>query len=126
MTTIRSAAAVGVVLALSATTGCATVPDRLDVNLAAVPAGTGEAITGSATFAVGTDVLPGRWTTTAPPSCFWARLSTTEAVPGAVIESGHGHGTTGVIIDPGDAAFVSAGCGTWSRTPGGNTEAAQR
>lgn len=93
----------------------------LDVNHAQVPAGTGEAITGSATFTVGTDVLPGRWTTTAESSCYWARLSTTDAMPGAVLDSGRGHGTTGVVIEATDAAFVSVGCGTWRRTPGGNT-----
>ena len=106
------AATAAAALALAALAGCASVPERVAVQLDPSPAPA--TITGSATFTVGLDVAPGRYTTTAPPSCYYARLSELSGDPGAVIASGRGPGTRGVVIEASDAAFVSIGCGTWS------------
>ena len=108
----RAATAAAALALAAALSGCASVPERVAVQLDPSPAPA--TITGSATFTVGLDVAPGRYTTTAPPSCYYARLSELSGDPGAVIASGRGPGTRGVVIEAGDAAFVSIGCGTWN------------
>ncbi|MET9486247.1 hypothetical protein [Nocardia sp. NPDC006630] len=70
------------------------------------------------TFKVGIDIQPGVYTTTTAASiCAWARLSAITDDLSAVLQSGGAiNGYVKVEIKPGDIAFYTAGCGTWTLT----------
>lgn len=72
------------------------------------------------TFVVGTDIAPGTYKTEGPypralPNCYWARLKGVSGELGDVITNGNTRGPTTVTIKPGDTAFKSNGCATWTK-----------
>lgn len=70
---------------------------------------------GSGTHLVGTDIEPGTYRSGASDYCYWARLSGTGGSLGDIIANGNTDGPAVVTIAPGDAAFESARCGTWTK-----------
>jgi hypothetical protein len=70
---------------------------------------------GDGTWVVPSQVPPGRWQSTGSGSCYWQR---SKDLAGGIDSIAANDNTTGpaiVDIQPGDAAFVSKGCGTWTK-----------
>jgi hypothetical protein len=67
----------------------------------------------SGTFAVGTQVAPGRWRSDGGDLCYWERLSGLGGGLDELVASAGVPGPTEVVVAPTDAAFSSFGCGTW-------------
>ena len=66
-------------------------------------------------YAVGSQVVPGRYVTTAGTTdCFWQRLSGFSGVPAERITNNVGSGQRIVDIAANDTGFVTSGCGTWT------------
>jgi hypothetical protein len=77
---------------------------------------------GDGTFEVLTDIKPGKYKTAgAPPGqppCYWARLKDLQGQVTSNIATGYGNqGPDIVMIEPGDTAFTTRGCGVWRRQP---------
>ena len=72
---------------------------------------------GPGTFAVGTQVVPGRWRSDGGALCYWERLAGLGGGLDELLASAGVPGPTEVVVAPTDAAFRSFGCGTWHAVP---------
>jgi len=76
---------------------------------------------GDGTFLIGADIEPGQYKTTVPPetdlACMWHRLRGTGGTRAEKIETGFERpgADAFVTIQPGDKAFDSLDCGTWTK-----------
>lgn len=67
-------------------------------------------------FLVGSDVAAGTWQSNGTgSSCYWERQRGLSGESGTIIANYFGSAPTIVTIGASDRAFVSSGCGTWSR-----------
>ena len=69
------------------------------------------------TFTVGTDVVPGIYSSAGPVgsgTCYWKRMANPD---GALIDNAISKKPQVVQIDAGDKAFKTSGCQTWQLTP---------
>ncbi len=69
------------------------------------------------TFNVGTDVVPGIYSSAGPVgsgTCYWKRMANPD---GALIDNAISKRPQVVQIDAGDKAFKTTGCQTWQLTP---------
>lgn len=76
------------------------------------------------TYAVGTDVVPGVYSSAGPVTdgtCSWRRTSNPD---GATIDNALTHQPQVVLIDPTDKAFKTTGCQVWQLTEGATPDAA--
>jgi hypothetical protein len=72
------------------------------------------------TFAVGTDIAPGTYSTAGPVAdgaCYWKRMGNPD---GNLIDNSMSKKPQVVQIDPTDKAFKTSGCQPWQLTPGAN------
>lgn len=68
-------------------------------------------------YAVGTDIVPGTYSSGGPVgngTCYWKRMSNPD---GALIDNAMSKKPQVVQIDPGDKAFKTSGCQPWQLTP---------
>lgn len=65
------------------------------------------------TWIVGTEVDPGTYRDSGGTSCYWERLSGFSGTSEDRIANGFSDNQQIVTIEPGDAGFLSEGCGTW-------------
>jgi hypothetical protein len=75
------------------------------------------------TFAVGTDIVPGIYSTPGPVgngTCYWKRMSNPD---GALIDNALSKKPQVVQIDPSDKAFKTTGCQPWQIAPDGTAPA---
>nr|WP_249025758.1 hypothetical protein [Mycobacterium florentinum] len=77
------------------------------------PPGPKTTMTANGTFLVNTDVAPGTYRTAGGESCYWARLRSLDT--GDAIDNNVGDGQQVVRILPTDTAFVTRGCGIWTK-----------
>jgi hypothetical protein len=91
--------------AFSSSPGCGT--------WRAFDGGTALATFGPGTFAVGTQVAPGRWRSDGGDLCYWERLGGLGGGLDELVASAGVPGPTEVVVAPTDAGFRSFGCGTW-------------
>jgi hypothetical protein len=68
---------------------------------------------GPGTFAVGSQLAPGRWRSDGCDLCYWERLSGLGGGLDELVASAGVSGPTEVEVAPTDVAFSSLGCGTW-------------
>jgi hypothetical protein len=68
---------------------------------------------GPGTFAVGAQVVPGRWRSDGGDLCYWERLAGLGGGLDELLDSAGVPGPTEVVLGPSDVAFSSFGCGTW-------------
>jgi hypothetical protein len=69
------------------------------------------------TFTVGTDILPGIYSSAGPVgtgTCYWKRMGNPD---GALIDNAMSKKPQVVQIDPTDKAFRTSGCQPWQNTP---------
>lgn len=69
------------------------------------------------TFTVGTDVVPGIYSSAGPVgtgTCYWKRMANPD---GALIDNAISKKPQVVQIDAGDKAFKTSGCQPWQLTP---------
>ena len=69
------------------------------------------------TYAVGSDIAPGTYSTAGPVgngTCYWKRTSNPD---GALIDNSMSKKPQVVLIDPTDKAFKTDGCQPWQLTP---------
>jgi hypothetical protein len=74
-------------------------------------------------FAVGTDIVPGVYSSGGPVgngTCYWKRTSNPD---GALIDNSLSKKPQVVRIDPTDKAFKTDGCQPWQLTPDANVPA---
>ncbi len=93
----------------------------------ATPAPTPATSFGGGIQVVGTDIQPGTYQSSRDPSgggelggidvCYWERLAGLSGDVGDIIVSDLTEGRATVAIAPGDLAFNSLGCGTWTQLP---------
>jgi hypothetical protein len=75
------------------------------------------------TYAVGTDIAPGIYSSAGPVdngSCYWKRMGNPD---GALIDNALSKKPQVVQIDPTDKAFKTSGCQPWQLTPDANPPA---
>jgi hypothetical protein len=75
------------------------------------------------TYAVGTEVVPGVYSSAGPVgngTCYWKRMGNPD---GAVIDNALSKKPQVVRIDPTDKAFKTTGCQPWQQTPDANPPA---
>jgi len=70
---------------------------------------------GDGTFIVNKDIAPGTWRSSGSGTCYWERLKGFSGELGDIIANDNVSGSAVVTIDPGDAGFSSARCGTWTK-----------
>ncbi|WP_123353515.1 hypothetical protein [Frigoribacterium sp. PhB160] len=70
---------------------------------------------GSGVHLVGTDIQPGQYRNTGSDDCYWARLRGTSGDFSDLIANDLPSGPAVVSILPGDVAFSSERCGTWTK-----------
>jgi hypothetical protein len=66
------------------------------------------------TYAVGTDIAPGTYTTVGPipdGACYWKRVNGTELLDNALTKK-----PQTVVIEPTDTAFTTNDCQPWQKT----------
>ena len=68
---------------------------------------------GPGTFAVGAQVVPGRWRSDGGDLCYWERLDGLTGGLEEIVATASTTGPTEVTVAATDAAFHSLGCGTW-------------
>lgn len=71
------------------------------------------------TYAVGTDIVPGTYSSAGPVgagTCYWKRLGGTNGSD--VIDNAMSHKPQVVQIEPTDKAFKTDGCQPWQMDPG--------
>ncbi|WP_081396312.1 hypothetical protein [Mycobacterium colombiense] len=81
------------------------------------PAGPKTSIDKDGIYAVGTDIVPGIYSSGGPVdngTCYWKRTSNPD---GALIDNAMSKKPQVVQIDPGDKAFKTSGCQPWQLTP---------
>jgi hypothetical protein len=96
--------------ALFSTSGCAPF-----INEAYPTTASPTSSFGDGSWIVNADVAAGRWTAPGGPSCLWERVSDFSGDPSALKATDSGTDNPIVDIQPGDAGFISYGCGTWTR-----------
>jgi hypothetical protein len=85
----------------------------VNAQTASTAAQPGTTIPGDGTFLVGVDVRPGTYVSSNPGYCSWYRLSSLST--DSIIDSGNtASGKQYVTIAPGDVAFKTLSCSTWS------------
>jgi hypothetical protein len=80
----------------------------------APPPGPKTTIDGDGTYAVGTDIAPGTYSSAGPVgdgTCYWKRVNGTDIVDNALSKKAQV-----VQIDPTDTAFKTNGCQPWQQT----------
>ena len=77
------------------------------------PPGPKTTMTANGTFVVNTDIAAGTYRTDGGADCYWARLKSLNT--GDVIDNNISDGQQVVRILPTDAAFMTRGCGTWTK-----------
>lgn len=70
---------------------------------------------GDGTWVVPSQVPPGRWQSSGGSGCYWQRSANLAGDIHSINANDNVEGPTVVDIQPGDAAFVSKRCGTWTR-----------
>ena len=70
---------------------------------------------GDGVWAVGSQVVPGRYQATNTTNCFWKRLSAFSGASSSTLANSSGSGTRIVDIAPTDVGISSSRCGTWTR-----------
>jgi hypothetical protein len=86
----------------------------------APPAGPKTSIDKDGTYAVGTDIAPGIYSSAGPVgdgTCYWKRTSNPD---GALVDNALSHKPQVVQIDPSDKTFKTSGCQAWQLTPDAN------
>ena len=81
---------------------------------AAAPPAPMTSIDADGTYAVGTEVLPGTYTTAGPipdGACYWKRVSGSELLDNALSKK-----PQTVVIEPTDTAFTTNDCQPWQQT----------
>jgi hypothetical protein len=81
------------------------------------PAGPKTSIDKDGIYAVGTDIVPGIYSSGGPVdngTCYWKRTGNPD---GALIDNAMSKKPQVVQIDPGDKAFKTSGCQPWQLTP---------
>jgi len=81
----------------------------------APPDGAQTAMNHDGTYAVGTDIVPGTYSSAGPVgdgTCYWKRVNGNEIVENALSRK-----PQVVSIEPGDTAFKTDGCQPWQLTP---------
>jgi hypothetical protein len=71
------------------------------------------------TYAVGTDIVPGTYSSAGPVNggtCYWKRVGSDEDNKTIVIDNALSKKPQVVQIDPGDKAFKTDGCQPWQKT----------
>lgn len=71
-------------------------------------------IEGNGTFKVGTDVMPGAYTSAGPlngSACYWKRTAGDK-----VVDNGLTKRSPVIVIDPTDTTFTTSDCQTWTMT----------
>ncbi len=84
----------------------------------AIPSPPKTTIDADGTYAVGTDIVPGVYSSAGPivdGTCSWKRTSNPD---GATIDNALTHQPQVVLIDPTDQAFKTRGCQVWQLTAG--------
>ncbi|MGO4202821.1 hypothetical protein AB4Z09_13925 [Rhodococcus sp. TAF43] len=71
-------------------------------------------IKGDGIFLVGKDINPGTYRNSGTSSCYWQRSSGTSGDFDEILANGNENGPAVVTIQPGDVAFTSKRCGTWT------------
>ena len=67
------------------------------------------------TYAVGTDIVPGTYTSAGPVgngTCYWKRVAGSDIVDNAISKK-----PQVVVVDPADTTFKTDGCQPWQLTP---------
>lgn len=93
--------------------------DAPAVDAPAPPAGPVTSF-GAGTYAVGTDIVPGMYSSSGPDGsnfagCYWARLKDTSGNAEAIIANNIDQGQTVVTVSASDGAFKTQGCSTWHK-----------
>lgn len=81
------------------------------------PAGPKTSIDKDGIYAVGSDIVPGIYSSGGPVgdgTCYWKRTGNPD---GAIIDNAMSKKPQVVQIDPGDKAFKTSGCQPWQLTP---------
>jgi hypothetical protein len=71
------------------------------------------------TYAVGTDIVPGTYSSAGPVdggTCYWKRLGNANGNANAIIDNALSKKPQVVEIDPTDTAFKTDGCQPWQKT----------
>ncbi|WP_293054314.1 hypothetical protein [Mycobacterium sp.] len=71
------------------------------------------------TYAVGTDIVPGTYSSAGPVNggtCYWKRVGSDEDNKTVIIDNAMSKKPQVVQIDPGDKAFKTDGCQPWQKT----------
>lgn len=71
-------------------------------------------IEGDGIFLVGKDINPGTYRNSGTSGCYWKRSSGTSGDFDEILANGNESGPAVVTIQPGDVAFTSKRCGTWT------------
>lgn len=110
-------------VSLSAPTATADLPSDATGTSAPMPVTS----FGGGIQIVGTDVQPGTYQSSSDPSgggelggidaCYWERLAGLSGDLRDIIANDLTEGRATVTIAPGDVAFSSFGCGTWTEVP---------
>ena len=111
----NAAAAAGLVVAVVGGTPAIASADP-STPAPAPPAAPKTTIDADGTYAVGTDIAPGVYSTAGPVgdgACFWKRIGTPD---GATIDNALTKKPQTVPIDPTDASFKTNGCQPWQLT----------
>ena len=80
-------------------------------DIAPRPPGPKTTIEGDGTYAVGTDIVPGTYTSAGPAgdgACYWKRVSGSDIVDNALTKK-----PQVVTIEAGDTAFATSKCQPW-------------
>jgi hypothetical protein len=72
---------------------------------------------GTGTWLVGSEVVPGTYSSSGNDTCYWARLSGLGGTVDDIIANNYGGGRQVVTIAASDVAFESDDCGTWTLVP---------
>jgi hypothetical protein len=70
---------------------------------------------GDGTWAVPSQMTPGRWESSGGTTCYWARLNNLAGDIDSIAANDNTGGPAVVDIQGSDVAFNSAGCGTWTK-----------
>jgi hypothetical protein len=71
---------------------------------------------GDGTWAVPSQITPGRWQSSGGTGCYWQRSANLSGDIHSINANDNVDGPTVVDIQPSDVAFVSKRCGTWTRS----------
>ena len=101
----------------TATTVTSTVPPSTQTVTVTItpppPPGPTTTMSTNGTFVVNSDIAAGTYRTDGGADCYWARLKSLNT--GDVIDNNISDGQQVVRILPTDIAFVTRGCGTWTK-----------